>query len=149
MPRIPLAPSDVESSSAGPIALHAEGIGATLGSITCMGTEDAFSPARRTSALFTGPHTTLLTNCAHSTVGLPLPSFCCGRELFRAPKAEASTRSPNDPVSTSTALMFWQLELAGAQIVTVVKTPLTWLFWGPPFTTMACTLLLAAPWDEL
>src|ERR1700746_818537 len=71
------------------------------------------------SAVCTGPHVCPSSNCAHSTIGFPLPSFCCGNESV---SAEASTRNPDDPVSSNTPLMVWHcVVLPGPQTVTEVK----------------------------
>src|SRR5437763_16910134 len=102
-----------------------------------MGTAEAFSPAIVRSAVFTGPQRTLFTNWAHSTEGSPLAFLCCGSELFKGPRAEERIRRPNEPVSTRTPLTFWQLELPGAQTLTVVNTPLTSLFPGQACTVIA------------
>src|SRR5579863_7159492 len=93
------------------------------------------------SAICTGPQVCPSSNCAHSTIGLPLPSFCCGNESV---SAEASTRSPDDPVSTSTPLMVWHcVVLPGTQTVTEVNAlsvcgePAAAA--GPDSTVIGCT----------
>src|SRR5579863_3951779 len=93
------------------------------------------------SADCTGPQVCPSSNCAHSTIGFPLPSFCCGKESV---SAEASTRSPDEPVSTSTPLIVWHcVVLPGTQTVTEVNAlsvcgePAAAA--GPDSTVIGCT----------
>src|SRR5581483_11680618 len=101
MPRIPFAPRLLTSSSDGPIALQAAGTGTELASTTSIGTEGAVWFERVTSAVTTGPHSTLSTNCPHSKTALD-PDVCLGRLPLKVPRLDARSRSPNEPVSTRT-----------------------------------------------
>src|SRR6516225_9213134 len=106
-----------------------------------MATELAFSPATAISAISTGPHVWPSANWAHSTTGLPLPSFCCGNDSV---KTEARILRPVDPVSTRIPSIIWHcVVLPGTQIVTVVNAVLTETdpadAAGPVVTLIGCT----------
>src|SRR3954470_6686992 len=121
---MPFAPRLERSSSGGPMALHPDGTGVVFALMTCMGSELPFSPPMEISAVLTGPHTTLSTNCAHSKTEFPVASFCCGSDPPTVESADESMRNPNEPVSTSTPETVWQFEEPGAQTVTAVNKPL-------------------------
>src|ERR1017187_4553036 len=91
-------------------------------------------------AVFAGPQVYPSANMPHSTIALPVALVCCVSPRD-GDNTEEMIRSPDDPVSTSTWSMVWQLEgLFDAQIVTVVNGTLASLaFWGPASTLIGAT----------
>src|SRR5215468_10076617 len=89
------------------------------------------------SAIFTGPQLKPSANWAHSTIGLPTESVCCGSESI-GERTDAMILSPLEPVSTWTWSIVWQLLVdLGAQIWTLVNMRFGMLA-GPPSMTTAC-----------
>src|SRR5208282_3844765 len=75
----------------------------------------------------------------HSASGFP-PTVACGRAMFTC---EASKRSPEEPVSTSTLSIVWQFAVPGTQMVTLanrISTSSPPAAGGPAFTWTAKTL---------
>ncbi len=90
----------------------------TAGSaINWIGAFEATSPASWTSAFATVPHAVPEPKIVHSVSVPPAvaATFCSGSVT-----CELNRRNPNEPVSTRTLLIFWQLEVPGTQIVTEV-----------------------------
>src|SRR5271166_280926 len=124
---MPLAPSAIRLlPSLGPVVCLEQLLGTPgeldAGIMTWTGADDAFSPAIVMSAVATLPHTKPSRNTRHSTSGLPIESGSLGSERFSSPPpADDNRHRPEDPVSTSTWSMFWQVLVFGTQTVTVTK----------------------------
>src|SRR5882672_7980774 len=89
--------------------------------MTCTDWLLATSPEILMSACRKGPQLEPSTKWTHSAITFPL-EFCRGRLRV---SAEARIRSPEDPVSTCTWSISWQVPVPGTQILTVVYRVLT------------------------
>src|SRR5574340_864014 len=102
IPSRPLAPKLSTVFSGGPLDEQVPGtFGNAASPITWIASPGAASPAIVTSALRTDPQLYPSTNCAHSAIGLPAVSVCCGRASV-GDRADARMRSPSEPVSSCT-----------------------------------------------
>ena len=87
-----------------------------------MGIAAAVSPLILTSALRIGPQAVPSTNCVHAPSGLPEVLLTVGKDKVIA---LSSTRRPDEPVSTRTCSIDWQVLVPGLHRVTVTNKPLT------------------------
>src|SRR5690242_5406148 len=123
---MPLAPrACTVFASEPPPLVQALGTGNAVGlelSMSCIGTSLPISPANLMSARTTPPQLKEPSpKTTHSCRLLLLPSAIVGNWRVTW---EESNRRPSDPVSTRTSGMFWQVDVPGTQMVTVVNSPL-------------------------
>src|SRR5258708_40282699 len=111
MPSRPLAPIAAAVLNALVPALQLLGAvaGIELSPMTWIGTEEASSPAIRTSALRTAPQVYELTNWLQLATVTP-PCCDCGNVSV---KAGWNSRNPVEPVSTHTWSIVWQWPVPG------------------------------------